>query len=403
MSNQSKKEYLATVRARYRSCKVRKEKSKIISEVETNLEIQRKSAIRLLNQKVLVRRKTLRSRKEVYGFDLIKPLRQIWETVGFPCSKRLKPQIKETIRKLEEFGEIKLYQGQERLLTSMSTFTIDRLLEGEKDISDKIYGLSGTKRSPLLKTLIPVRTNFDKEETKEPGHVEMDCVLHCGESLSGQYAETLNVLDIYSHWNEKKIFLNKTKAKIVGAFHEMRTRQFPFDILSADFDNGFEFVNWTLKGYCDRNNISYTRSRSYHKNDQAHIEGKNYQSVRRVTGYERITDPKLVSMIDDLYQNEHRLLTNYFYTTLKLKEKTRINGKTKKIYEEAKTPYQRLMESDKISKETKDRLKHEYQRLNPAQLQRNLKRKLADIQDYRSVTVFNLAMTGINNAIRSHI
>jgi len=108
-------------------------------------------------------------------------------------------------------------------------------------------------------------------------------------------------------------------------------------------------------------------------------------------------------MIDDLYQNEHRLLTNYFYTTLKLKEKTRINGKTKKIYEEAKTPYQRLMESDKISKETKDRLKHEYQRLNPAQLQRNLKRKLADIQDYRSVTVFNLAMTGIENAIRSHI
>ncbi len=147
------------------------------------------------------------------------------------------------------------------------------------------------------------------------------------------------------------------------------------------------------KGYCDRNEISYTRSRSYHKNDQAHIEGKNYQSVRRVTGYERITDPKLVEMIDDLYQNEHRLLTNYFYTTLKLKEKVRINGKVRKVYEEAKTPYQRLLESDKISKETKDRLKKEYERLNPAELQRSLKRKLEKIKDYRSVTVFNLATT----------
>ena len=402
MSNQSKKEYLVTVRARYNNCRSRMEKSRIISEIETNLGILRKSAIRLLNQKPLVRRKTLKSRKEIYGYDLIKPLKLIWEVVGYPCSKRLKPQIKDTIRKLKEFNEIKLYGKQEVLLTSMSTFTIDRLLEAERDISGKEYGLSGTKRSPLLKTLIPVRTNFNEKETKEPGHVEMDCVLHCGESLSGQYAETLNVLDIYSHWNEKKIFLNKTKAKIVGAFHEMRTKQFPFNTISADFDNGFEFVNWILKGYCDRNNISYTRSRSYHKNDQAHIEGKNYQTVRRVNGYERITDPRLVEMIDDLYQNEHRLLTNYFYTTLKLKEKVRINGKVKKIYEEAKTPYQRLMESDKISKEVKDKLKEEYERLNPAALQRSLKRKLDKIQDYRSVTIFNLAMTGINNAIRSH-
>jgi hypothetical protein len=402
MSNQSKKEYLVTVRARYKSCRTRKEKSAIISEVETNLRILRKSAIRLLNQKVFVRRKTIKSRKEIYGYDLIKPLKQIWETVGYPCSKRLKPQIKETVKKLKQFNEIKLYGNQEELLIKMSTFTIDRLLEAERDISDKEYGLSGTKRSPLLKTLIPVRTYFDDQETKEPGHTEMDCVLHCGESLSGQYAETLNVLDIYSHWNEKKMFLNKTKAKIVGAFHDMRTKQFPFPIKSVDFDNGFEFVNWILKGYCDRNSLSFTRSRSYHKNDQAHIEGKNYQSVRRLTGYDRITDPKLVEMIDDIYQNEHRLLTNFFYTTLKLKEKVRINGKVRKVYEEAKTPYQRLMESDKISKEVKNKLRATYIRLNPAQLQRDLKRKLEKTKDYRLVTQLNLATTAINKAVRSH-
>lgn len=402
MSNQSKKEYLVTVRARYRNCQTRDEKSVIISEVETNLGIVRKSAIRLLKQKIFIRRKTIRSRKEIYGFDLIKPLKLIWEVVGQPCSKRLKPDIGDTIKKLKEFGEIELLGDQEKLLQQMSTFTIDRLLEAEKDISKKEYGLSGTKRSPLLKTLIPIRTNFNAEETKEPGHVEMDCVLHCGESLSGHYAETLNVLDISSHWNEKKIFLNKTKAKIVGAFHEMKTKQFPFPLLSCDFDNGHEFVNWVLKGYCDRNNISYTRSRSYHKNDQAHIEGKNYQSIRRVVGYDRITDPVLVEMINDMYQNEHRLLTNYFYTTLKLKEKEKVNGKTTKSYEIAKTPYKRLIESDKISEEVKTKLKAEYMRLNPAELQRNLRKKLKRIKEYRLVTVLNLATTSDNPTVRSH-
>lgn len=410
MSNQSKKEYLATVRERYRRCKTRKEKSVVISEVETNLGIVRKSAIRLLRQKVFVRRKTIRSRKVMYGFDLIKPLKFIWEVVGQPCSKRLKPQITDTIKKLKEFDEITFYGNQEKLLGQMSTFTIDRLLEAERDISKKEYGLSGTKRSPLLKTLIPVRTNFNAQESKEPGNVEMDCVLHCGESLRGHYAETLNVLDIYSHWNEKKIFVNKTKAKIVGVFHEMKTKQFPFPIVSVDFDNGHEFVNWVLKGYCDRNNVSYTRSRSYHKNDQAHIEGKNYQSIRRVVGYDRITDPTLVEMINDMYQNEHRLLTNYFYTTLKLKEKEKINGKTTKSYEVAKTPYKRLMESDKISKEVANRLRSEYMRLNPAELQRNLRKKLKQIKEYRSVppksdsvTVLNLATTSENPTVWSHI
>lgn len=404
MSNQSKKEYLAVLRLRYSQCKTKKEKSVVISEIVNNLGIVRKSAIRLLRKKPK-RRKVSQGRKSVYGFDLIKPLREIWEIAGRPCSKRLKPQIKDLIKKLKEFDEIKLYNNQEELLGKMSTFTIDKLLEGERDILNKEYGLSGTKRSPLLKTLIPVRTYFDNKETKEPGHTEMDCVLHCGESLSGQYAETLNILDIATHWNEKKIFLNKTKAKVVGAFHEMITKKFPFSILSVDFDNGGEFVNWVLKRYCDRNSIAYTRSRSYHKNDQAHIEGKNYQSVRKIVGYERITDSTLVEMIDDLYQNEHRLLTNFFYPTLQLKEKVKVNSKTKKIYKEAKTPYQRVMESDKISKEVKEKLKEEYKRLNPAELQRSFKRKLEKIKNHlknekRLVTLLNLATTAVNKALR---
>lgn len=388
MTMHAQKEYLVGVRNRYKECGSRTEKSVIISEVMQNLGVIRKSAIRLINKRILVQRRTLHSRKTTYGFDLIKPLALIWDVAGKPCAKRLHPQIGDLIKQLKLFDEIKLYGNQEQLLKGMSSFTIDKLLEGERDISKKEYGLSGTKRSPLLKTLIPVRTGFD--DVTVPGHIEMDCVLHCGESLSGQYAETLNLLDIHTHWNEKTIFLNKTREKIIAGVHQLR-KHFPFPVLSVDFDNGFEFVNWLLYGYCQREGLEFTRSRSYHKNDQAHIEGKNYQSIRKVIGYDRIADPVLVAMIDDLYQNEHRLLTNFFYTTMKLEKKKRISGKVHKTHGVAQTPYQRVLASDTISQEVKDILTEQYKTLNPAQLQRNMKKKLQTIQERSSVSKLYLA------------
>jgi len=379
MTIQTKKEYLAVMRYRYQTSKQRKQKIAIINELVSNLGIHRKSAIRSLNHNPPKHRKPIPGRKEVYGYELIRPLTQIWEVAGSPCSKRLKPQVGEIINRLKAFKEVKLYPEKEKLLRKMSTFTMDRLLEEPRGILTKNYGLSGTKKSPLLKTLIPVRTSF--ADISEPGHIEMDCVLHCGDSLTGHYAETLNLLDIHTHWNEKRIFFKKTKTKVIGALHDLRP-QFPFPVKSIDFDNGHEFVNWSLHGYCKREEIDFTRSRAYHKNDQAHIEGKNYHSVRKVTGYDRIDDLQVIKLMDNLYQNEHRLLTNYFYTTMKLESKKRCKatGKSTKKYHEAKTPYQRVLESDTISENVKQKLTKEYLRLNPAQLQRSLKKKLRRIQ-----------------------
>lgn len=196
MTTPTKREYIAQLRQRYHQLKTRQEKSAIITEAVANLGVWRKSAIRLLNRKQLVNRKPIPGRAEMYGYDLIKPLTEIWMVAGKPCSKRLKPQMEELITRLKVFNEIRFYGSQEKLLCAMSTFTIDRLLEGER-LTEKVYGLSGTKRSPLLKTLIPIRTNFD--DVHEPGHIEMDCVLHCGDSLTGSYGETLNLLDIHTH------------------------------------------------------------------------------------------------------------------------------------------------------------------------------------------------------------
>ena len=388
----TKKEYIQTVRLRYKEALSKQDKSLIINEVVANLKKSRKHIIKILNGKYYrIKRRRHITRPEIYPYYLNVPLAQIWTIAGKPCSKNLQPQIPELIRRLEQFKEINLCDKDKKLLCKMSTFTIDSLLKSSKHKSP-VKGISGTKRSPLLKGLIPVRTNFD--EIKEPGHVEQDCVLHCGASVSGKYAETLNTLDIQTHWNEQTAFLKKTRKKVIGAFHEQR-RRFPFKIKSTDFDNGYEFVNWSLKKYCDREKIDYTRSRSYQKNDQAHIEERNGHRIRQYFGYDRIEDQRVVDLLNDIYQNEFRLLNNFFYATRKLKSKVRVDKKIRKKYGKAMTPYHRVIESKSLGTEIEMNLIQEYNKLNPAELNRKLIIKLKVLNEMVMVSKINLATTPV--------
>lgn len=390
MKMATKNEYLKIARTKYETTTNRKRKSQIIDEVRENTGLHRKSVIRALNRKEYKNRQKPKSgRKVKYKYELRKPLRKIWKTFGKPCSKNLQPQMQRYINKLKQFGEIDISERVEKLLVEMGTSTMDRLLKYDRDTL-RGKGISGTRKSPLLKSLIPIRVEFGEDTVI--GDLEIDCILHCGEHNAGAFAETLNALDIATHWNEKRIFLKKTKHKVIGAFHEMR-KDFPFPIQSIDFDNGPEFVNWALHGYCKREGIGFTRSRSYHKNDQAHIEGKNYPSIRKVVGYKRIEDQKIVELIADIYKHEHRLLTNYFYATRKLTEKVKVGGKYKKKYGKALTPYQRVMKSRDIDKKIKIRLANEYLKSNPAELNRLLEEKLAKLTKLISVTKLNQATT----------
>lgn len=387
----TKKEYIDKVRSRYIKVKSRKEKSQIINEVCENLSKDRKYVIKVLNGKYYkIKRKLPKRRPEKYTFDLKKPLIYLWEVSNRCCSKNLQPQIPELLKKLMQFGELRLYPKQEELLCSMSSYTIDKLLKSEK-IKYKGKGISGTKKSPLLKSLIPIRTSFNN--LTEPGDIELDCVLHCGDSLSGTFAETLNSFDVCSHWSEQYAFLKKNNQKIIGAFHIQKQR-FPFTVKSVDFDNGFEFINWAFHGYCKKESIKFTRSRPYHKNDQANIESRNYHTIRKNIGYDRIDKQEIMDLINDIYANEFRLLNNYFYATRKLSKKTKISdGKYAKKYEGAKTPYARLMDTNKLDISVKIKLKEEYDKLNPAELRRNLIIKLRKLKDMISVSKTNLATT----------
>lgn len=381
MTMATRKEYLKIVRMRYLETISRKQKTEILDELVQNTGVTRKGAIRALNRSERKYRRKGSGRKTKYGYEIKKPLTQIWRVLNKPCSKNLHPEIPRILKKLKQFGEIEISDKQELLLLQIKPSSIDRLLACEKNL--KFKGLSGTKPSPHLKQLIPIRTHFD--ENVNAGDLEMDCVLHCGGSISGIYAETLNMLDIKTMWNERAIFLKKTSSKVVGALHQARQR-FPFPINSIDFDNGFEFVNYCMVGYCKREELDFTRCRSYHKNDQAHIEGKNNHSVRKVIGYARIENQEIVDLITDIYNNELRLLTNYFYPVRKLIEKESCGSKVRKRYDEAKTPYQRVIESKEVKKGVKINLAQEYFKLNPAQLNRALQMKLNKLNKIISVT-----------------
>lgn len=388
---QSKKEYINILKVQYHQARRKATKSEIINELVTNLAFDRKYAITILNQpKTTLKKVQKRKRQKRYTADLILPLTIIWDILNKPCSKRLRPMIPTMLKVLERFKEIQVTATQKELLIKMGTWTIDRMLRREKGSNRK--GIGGTRPSKyMLNKKIKIRVNFD--DVHDPGNLEMDTVHHCGEKLEGEYAVTLNNIDIQTLWSEQECFLRCLKSQVISGFDLVRKR-FPYPITSADFDNGGEFKNYEFVNYCDRNKIDYTRSRSYKKNDQCYIEGNNFVDVRELTGYERYETKEEVDLINDLYRNEHRLLNNFFYPNMKLKVKKRDGAKVTKTYDTARTPYQRVLESN-VPEETKKMLMKEYEKLNPAELKRNIRKKLTHLKQVSRVRKLDQATIAV--------
>lgn len=274
MSLKSKRELLEAVRPRYlKASKV--EKQKILDEFTSATGYHRKHAIRVLkNQKPAqnhLKGKTQRYRA-LYRGEVVQALEQIWEIYGHICSKRLQPFLPEAIRVLERCQEIQLSQDTKALLLKISSASIDRCLHAVRIKS--AHGLSTTKPGSLLKDLIPVRT-FTAWDEERPGFLEIDLVAHCGNTTEGQYLNTLTCTDLCTGWTEVTALLHRSQEVVSEAIHQMRQR-LPFPLLGIDSDNGGEFINDLLYRYCLAEKITFTRSRPYQKNDQAHVEQKNW-------------------------------------------------------------------------------------------------------------------------------
>jgi hypothetical protein len=259
----------------------------------------------------------------------------------------------------------------------MSLSTLKRKIRGHKKRNLGIKGLSATKPGYLLKKEIPIQTiSWD---TGKAGFCEIDLVAHCGGSLLGDLIYTLQFVDIKTTWTERVGVMGKSQYKVFEGIRRVHNTLLPFPLLGVDSDNGGEFINAHLLKYCQENNISFTRSRPYMSKDNAHIEQKNYTTVRKILGYDRFDTEEHLALINDLYDNELRLYINFFQPTLKMVEKIRIGSKYKRKYDEAKTPFERVLACPDVSDERKERLKAIYKTLNPVQLKQSIEKKIATI------------------------
>jgi len=354
-------EYAAAVRSRYLRGSVG-EKKAILDEFCKATGRHRKSAIRLLHQVGSAAGKR-RGRPRQYGPDFALALKVAWEATDCICSKRLAPFLKELVPILERHGELRVSEAVRGQLMRVSASTIDRILVPYR--LKPCHGLSTTRSVPHLRTLIPIRTFADKKGL-EVGCLEVDLVAHCGTSTEGFYLHTLMAVDLVSGWIECLPVWGKGQSRVGSAIDQVR-RLLPFRLLGIHSDNGSEFINQVLWRYCKQHGITFTRARTYKKNDQAHVEQKNGAVVRRLVGYDRFDSKAAFEALGNLYLML-RLQANFFQPTSKLIHSQREGAKVHKQYDRAQTPYQRLLAAGVLSPAQHEALAAYYEYLNPVQL-----------------------------------
>jgi hypothetical protein len=391
LTMKEKKALTAELQDRYKKA-TKKQKKKILDEFTATTGYNRNYASRILRlsagkvigymikggkkiRYVIGKKKgKKRTKPRIYTYDVFLALKKIWTIFDFICGKRLAPFMAEATGKLKKHGEIDITDEVENKLKTISASTIDRLLKAEKDKMRLGKGRSGTRPGTLLKKSIPIRT-FSDWDDKKPGFCECDLVGHDGGNLSGDFAQSLNFVDIATCWDSTAAAKNKAQVNVFRAMEAIIAR-FPFKVLGIDSDNGSEFINNIMFRYCDKNEITFTRSRPYRKNDSCFVEQKNYSIVRRNVGYLRHDTEEELKVLNELYTYLDDYV-NFFQPVVKLVSKTRVGSKVTKKYDRAKTPFRRVLESKYIDDKIKSKLRRRYDRLNPA----DLKRKITRLQD----------------------
>ena len=377
MSTTTIYELIRAIYDRYHSA-TRKEKTVILDEFCKNTNYNRKYVIRLLNsslENISVKNFSRRGRKKVYDDAIIEQvLIDIWKATNLPCAKRLKHLIPIW---LPYYDKQPIAEPIKQKLLTISASTIDRMMAPLRAKFTK-KGLATTKPGSIIKKHIPIKT--DQWDEQQPGFLEADTVAHCGSSVAGIFVYTVNSVDIATQWTEQRAVWGKGEKGVLKAMTSIENH-LPFPIKGFDCDNGSEFLNWHLvKHFQQRKQpVQFTRSRSYQKNDNAHIENKNWTHIRQYLGYQRFDIIDLVDMLNEMYNNEWNMYFNFFINSQKLISKQRIKSKIVKKYDEPKTPYQRIMESEFISQQTKQQLTNFKSKLNPFHLQKQMKQKINNI------------------------
>lgn len=329
------REYIADVRPRYAAAGTRAERSRILDAVVAATGYHRKYAIALLGARPRPRKKRARTGPRC-GLGVAAALVVLWRSAGYPWSVRLRAMIPLWLPAL--LNHHRLSESEREALRTMSARTMDRVLKAHRGaLRTRLYGR--TKPGALLKHQIPIRS--ERWDVAEPGWCEIDSVAHCGPLNGGDFVWSVNLTDIATGWTQTLAVQGKSQRVVVAALEEMRT-SLPFGLRGIDSDTGSEFINAHCANWCTQNAIVFTRSRPYRKNDNAHIEQKNFTHVRKIFGYKRLDGETTVEAMNALYRAELCRWLNFFQPSVKLVKKERVGARVRRHYGDAMTPLDRL-------------------------------------------------------------
>ena len=374
VARQSKREYLQSIYARYRRGQ-RTEKSTMLEEFCKVCGYNRKYAIWLLSRplpKAGVRRRT-GVRSATYSKAAIALLAKVWEASGYLCSQRLKAALPQWLPWIKKHFEV---SGQlEKDLLAISARQMDRrLLSHKRTAKRRLYGT--TRPGSLLKHMIPIKT--DHWDVTLPGYLEIDLVSHSGPSAAGEFIYTLDCVDIATGWVERAAVMGKSQLGIVAALKQIEQR-LPFRLRGIDSDNGSEFINTHLFNFCQQRpknrRVQFTRSRPYKKDDNAHVEQKNWTHVRKLLGWDRYDTAQALNAINGLYQ-QLRIFQNLFQPSMKLNTKTRKGSRVIRRYDQPSTPLQRVLNCTEKTVEPIQELKSMLKDTDPFELSRDIDQQL---------------------------
>ncbi len=365
----AKRAYLKAVKERYKKSS-KKQKTQILNELCQVCNYNRKHAIKLLSLPTGPRPYSKRvGAPRKYSEAVSNKLAELWVIMGNPCSTTLKEALPHWLPyDLDCDNHIK------KSLLEMGSSTIERHLHPWK--KKQMKGKS-TTTPPKMKVQIPLELLRD-DQRESIGYFEADTVAHCGDSLAGQFAWSLTMTDICTGWTENRASFSKSAEAVMKQMKDIES-SLPFKVMGVASDNGSEFMNESVYDFLSNRNedpITFVRRRPYKKNDNAHVEQKNFTHVRTLFGYERLADEYMVNLMNDIYKNYWCPLKNFYTPAMKLKKKTRIGSKVKKEYDKAKTPYQRLMESGQLTLKQQADLVTKKGKFNPFKLRKEMDERL---------------------------
>ncbi len=380
MNVSERRKYVKLMKGRYVAAK-RKERGRLLTEMEQMTGLHRKSLTRLMHARSLERKKRVTPRARRYGLAVEQVIVRVWESRDYICAERLTPGLLTMAQHLARFEPLGLTSQIQEQLATISRATVARILRKYRFRMRRLPQKGAERANQATKGVPMGRIPWD---IGEPGHFEVDLVHHSGDSTAGLYGHTIQLIDVATGWSERRAVLGRGQSAMEGGFGRILER-LPFPVIELHPDNGSEFFNQHLvRFWKDKvKGVQLSRSRPYQKNDNRMVEQKNDTLVRQYLGQLCLDIPEQITALNALYE-QMWLYYNLFQPVLHLAQKTMVGDKVVRKWDAAKTPYERLSRTGILSPEQQVQLQQLYEQTNPFQLREAIYRQLEALWEMAS-------------------